>query len=177
LQDSALEKPFRWERLHQRRQPQVRRLPPVQDRIDDVRREHAAPQPARAVRYDLDAITARLRRAADRAGELATTESRSADRVAGLLRAEGAELAAYDPAHLRGVPGSTDGIEVVDDPLEAAKEADALVVLTDWPQFRTLDWSALGGVIGTRVVVDARNLLDADILRRAGFTWTGLGRG
>jgi len=97
--------------------------------------------------------------------------------VAGLLRAEGAELAAYDPAHLRGVPGSTDGIEVVDDPLEAAKEADALVVLTDWPQFRTLDWSALGGVIGTRVVVDARNLLDADILRRAGFTWTGLGRG
>ena len=97
--------------------------------------------------------------------------------VAGLLRAEGTELAAYDPAHLRGVPGSTDGIEVVDDPLEAAKEADALVVLTDWPQFRTLDWSALGGVIGTRVVVDARNLLDADILRRAGFTWTGLGRG
>lgn len=97
--------------------------------------------------------------------------------VAALLRAEGAELAAYDPAHPRGVPGTTDGIEVVDDPLEAAKEAAALVVLTDWPQFRTLDWSALGGVIGTRVVVDARNLLDADILRRAGFTWTGLGRG
>jgi UDPglucose 6-dehydrogenase len=97
--------------------------------------------------------------------------------VAALLRAEGAELAAYDPAHPRGVPGATDGIDVVEDPLEAAKEADALVVLTDWPQFRTLDWSALGGVIGTRVVVDARNLLDADILRRAGFTWTGLGRG
>jgi UDPglucose 6-dehydrogenase len=97
--------------------------------------------------------------------------------VAALLRAEGADLVAYDPAHPRAVPGATDGIEVVDDPLEAAKEAEALVVLTDWPQFRTLDWAALGGVIGRRVVVDARNLLDADILRRAGFTWTGLGRG
>jgi UDPglucose 6-dehydrogenase len=75
------------------------------------------------------------------------------------------------------VPGITDGIDVVDDPIDAAKDAAALVVLTEWPQFRTLDWTALGGVIENRVVVDTRNLLDGDILRRAGFTWMGLGRG
>ncbi|MBW0093970.1 UDP-glucose/GDP-mannose dehydrogenase family protein [Pseudonocardia sp. KRD-184] len=97
--------------------------------------------------------------------------------VAALLRAEGAVLTGYDPAHAVGVPGVTDDVEVVDDPLAAAKGAAALVVLTDWPQFRTLDWNALGGVAAVSMVVDARNLLDADILRRAGFTWIGLGRG
>ncbi|MBW0118336.1 UDP-glucose dehydrogenase family protein [Pseudonocardia abyssalis] len=97
--------------------------------------------------------------------------------VADLLAAEGAILTGYDPAHAVGVPGMTDAVEVVDDPLAAAKDAAALVVLTDWPQFRTLDWAALGGVAAVSMVVDARNLLDADILRRAGFTWIGLGRG
>ncbi|GAA3250535.1 UDP-glucose/GDP-mannose dehydrogenase family protein [Pseudonocardia petroleophila] len=97
--------------------------------------------------------------------------------VAELLAAEGAILTGYDPAHPVGVPGTTDAVQVVDDPLAAAKDAHALVVLTDWPQFRTLDWSALGGVATVPMVVDARNLLDADILRRAGFTWIGLGRG
>ncbi len=97
--------------------------------------------------------------------------------VAQLLRAEGAELTGYDPAHQVGVAGATDGVTVVDDPLMVAKEADALVVLTEWPQFRTLDWTALAGVAAAPVVIDTRNLLDGDILRRAGFTWIGVGRG
>jgi UDPglucose 6-dehydrogenase len=96
--------------------------------------------------------------------------------VAALLRAEGAELHGYDPACARDVPGVTDGITVVDDPLDVAKNAAALVVLTEWPQFRTLDWTALGGVVEAPVVVDTRNLLDPDVLRRAGFAWMGLGR-
>jgi nucleotide sugar dehydrogenase len=96
--------------------------------------------------------------------------------VAQLLRAEGAELTGYDPACARDVPGLTDGITVVDDPLDVAKNAAALVVLTEWPQFRTLDWRALGGVVGAPIVIDTRNLLDPDVLRRAGFDWMGLGR-
>jgi UDPglucose 6-dehydrogenase len=96
--------------------------------------------------------------------------------VAALLRAEGAELTAYDPGCPAPVPGLTDGIAVVDDPLRAAKDAAALVVLTEWPQFRQLDWPALGGVAGRRVVVDTRNLLDPAAVRRAGFSWIGVGR-
>jgi UDPglucose 6-dehydrogenase len=96
--------------------------------------------------------------------------------VAALLRAEGAELTGYDPACQQDVPGVTDGITVVDDALDAAKDAVALVVLTEWPQFRSLDWPALGGVVGAPVVIDTRNLLDPDVLRRAGFAWIGLGR-
>ncbi|MBC8092750.1 MAG: UDP-glucose 6-dehydrogenase, partial [Pseudonocardia sp.] len=96
--------------------------------------------------------------------------------VAALLRREGADLVGYDPAHPVGVPGVTDAVTVVDDPIDVAKDASVLVVLTDWPQFRALDWHALGGVVENPVVVDARNLLDGDVLRRAGFTWIGLGR-
>ncbi len=95
--------------------------------------------------------------------------------VAGLLRAEGAELCGYDPACPVGVP-ATDGIEVVEQPLDLAKDTAALVVLTEWPQFRTLDWNALSGVVAAPIVVDTRNLLDPDVLRRAGFAWIGLGR-
>ena len=96
--------------------------------------------------------------------------------VAALLRAEGAELHGYDPACPHGVPGATDGIAVTDDPLQMAKGAAALVVLTEWPQFRTLDWKSLAGAVDAPIVIDTRNLLDPDVLRRAGFAWIGLGR-
>ncbi len=96
--------------------------------------------------------------------------------VANLLAAEGAVLTGYDPARSTAVAGVTDAVTVVDDPLAVAKNTSALVVLTEWPQFRTLDWPALGGVAETPVVIDTRNLLDPDVLRRAGFAWIGLGR-
>jgi UDPglucose 6-dehydrogenase len=96
--------------------------------------------------------------------------------VAELLRDAGAELTGYDPAVPAAVPGVTDGITVVNDPYGAAKDASALVVLTEWPEFRTLDWAHLADVVHQRVVVDTRNLLDFDILRRAGFQVRGVGR-
>ena len=97
--------------------------------------------------------------------------------VAALLRQAGAELVGYDPA-LRSVDSRADldGITLVDDPYVAAEGVAALVVLTEWPVFRTLDWAKLADVVSHPVVVDTRNLLDPDVLRRAGFEWEGLGR-
>jgi UDPglucose 6-dehydrogenase len=95
--------------------------------------------------------------------------------VAADLAADGAELIGYDPSCPAPVPGLTDGIVIADDALGAAKDADALVVLTEWPQFRTLDWPAMARVAASRTVVDTRNLLDPDVLRRAGFSWVGVG--
>lgn len=95
--------------------------------------------------------------------------------VSALLRQAGAELVGYDPA-ISGNRPELDALTVVDDPYLAAKDVDALVVLTEWPEFRSLDWSRLAGVVRRPIVIDLRNLLDPDILRRAGFTWTGLGR-
>jgi UDPglucose 6-dehydrogenase len=96
--------------------------------------------------------------------------------VAALLRAEGAELTAHDPGCPAPVSGLTDDVTVVDDPMIAAKEAVALVVLTEWPQFRALDWPQVAGLMEQRIVVDTRNLLDPDVLRRAGISWVGVGR-
>ena len=53
---------------------------------------------------------------------------------------------------------------------------DAVIVLTEWPEFRTLDWSRVAELTASPTVVDTRNLLDPDTLRRAGLSWTGLGR-
>jgi UDPglucose 6-dehydrogenase len=107
--------------------------------------------------------------------------------VAALLRQAGADLVGYDPA-LVGDPanpdkvvagvvdGEVEGVPLVSDPLEAAQGAEALVVLTEWPVFRTLDWTTMAGVMKQPVVVDTRNLLDPATLRRAGLTGIGLGR-
>jgi UDPglucose 6-dehydrogenase len=96
--------------------------------------------------------------------------------VAALLRAEGAELTAYDPGCPAPVPGVTDDVAVVDDALLAAKDVEVLVVLTEWPQFRALDWAAVADVMRNPVVVDARNHVDPAVLRRAGVGWVGVGR-
>jgi UDPglucose 6-dehydrogenase len=95
--------------------------------------------------------------------------------VAAALRAEGAELVAFDPGCPAAVPGMTDGITVADEVTAIAKDADAIVVLTEWPEFRTLEWPVLAKVAANRTVVDTRNLLDPDVLRRAGFSWVGVG--
>jgi UDPglucose 6-dehydrogenase len=97
--------------------------------------------------------------------------------IAALLRQAGADLVAYDPALVgENAPQEVEGVPVLDDPLEVAQGAEALVVLTEWPVFRTLDWSAVAGVMKQPVVVDTRNLLDPATLRRAGLTDIGLGR-
>lgn len=96
--------------------------------------------------------------------------------VAALLRQAGAELTAYDPAVPFAVPGLTDPVTVVDDPYVAVKGADALVLLTEWPEFGALDWSRIAGQVLGRAVVDTRNLLDPDVLRRFGFQVHGVGR-
>lgn len=97
--------------------------------------------------------------------------------IAALLRQAGADLVAYDPAFVADdMPDEVDGMPVVSDPVKVAEGAHALVVLTEWPQFRGLDWANLATVMKESVVVDTRNLLDAATLRRAGFTAHGLGR-
>ncbi|MGW6934472.1 UDP-glucose dehydrogenase family protein [Lentzea sp. NPDC054927] len=94
--------------------------------------------------------------------------------VAAMLKQAGADLVGYDPA----LSGGRDlgAVSVVDDPYQAAKDVDALIVLTEWPDFRSLDWARLAETVRQPVVVDTRNILDPDVIRRAGFTCTSLGR-
>ncbi len=60
---------------------------------------------------------------------------------------------------------------------DALEGADALVVVTEWQDYRVLDLNQLGEKLGDRVVFDGRNLFDPSQLREAGFTYYGIGRG
>ena len=97
--------------------------------------------------------------------------------VAALLKQAGAELVAYDTgisADTATIDGSL--LTVVDDPYLAAKDADAIVILTEWPEFRTLDWPRLANEVGRPIVIDTRNVLDPAVVRRGALTWIGVGR-
>jgi UDPglucose 6-dehydrogenase len=96
--------------------------------------------------------------------------------VAAMLRQAGALLTGYDPAITTDDHNpALAGITVVDDPTLAVKDADAVVILTEWPQFRGLSWTDLASLARRPILVDTRNLLDPDTLLRAGFIYHGLG--
>jgi UDPglucose 6-dehydrogenase len=92
--------------------------------------------------------------------------------VSSILCALGAELTAYDPA----VGGEIPGMTVVDDPYQVAKGADVVVVLTEWDEFKRLDWSYMAEMMVGDDVVDTRNLLEPQAILDVGLSWQGIGR-
>ena len=88
------------------------------------------------------------------------------------LRERGARIRAFDPM----IRHEVEGIEVCGDVYAACQEADVLAVLTEWEDFRWVDFGKVGEAMAKRVIVDARNLLDPAPLRRAGFIYDGIGR-
>lgn len=96
--------------------------------------------------------------------------------IARLLKERGAELHAYDPALRETRPDLSDLLTLADTPEEALRGARACLVLTEWPEFRDLDWEQIAGLLGSPHVYDFRNLLDPDRLHRAGLTCEGIGR-
>ncbi|MFD4368505.1 UDP-glucose dehydrogenase family protein [Rhodococcus sp. NPDC058521] len=101
-----------------------------------------------------------------KAGTSDTRDSPALAIAAGLAQA-GALLTAYDPGVTATV--AVDGVNVVDDPYLVAKDAAVVVVLTEWDEFRELDWSVMGDLSRTRAVVDMRNILDHSALMANGF--------
>ena len=93
------------------------------------------------------------------------------------LRERGAaEITAYDPGAKADSP-LLEGITVVDDPYLACEQADVLIVLTEWDEFRWLDFAKVAGLMHSPRIVDTRNLLEPAAVRRRGFAYDGLGRG
>jgi UDPglucose 6-dehydrogenase len=89
--------------------------------------------------------------------------------------ARGAAVRAYDPAVHKPVAELPD-VEVVSDPYAAVDGAEVLVVLTEWDEFRWLDFDKVADLMAAKVIVDGRNLLDRPLLHRRGFTHRGIGR-
>jgi len=62
------------------------------------------------------------------------------------------------------------------DALEAVDGADAVVIVTEWPEFAELDWSEVAKRMPGRLVIDGRNFVDPETVRAAGFIYEGIGR-
>jgi UDPglucose 6-dehydrogenase len=95
--------------------------------------------------------------------------------LAARLRGEGATVAAYDPMLPQGDHEQFPGVTLCAEPMEAVRDADALVVVTEWPEFLHLDWAGVKEAMRKPVVIDGRNVLDPDALLAAGLTYEGMG--
>jgi UDPglucose 6-dehydrogenase len=96
--------------------------------------------------------------------------------VAANLSRHGARVLVYDPkanANARRVCPELDYVEGVE---EACRDADIVLMLTEWQEFRDLDPAVLGDLVSQRIVIDGRNALPVDRWRAAGWTYKGLGR-
>ena len=96
-----------------------------------------------------------------------------------MLLAEGCSVVAFDPAAMKrtqeALPASAQ-LRYVQDAYAAAADADALLVLTDWAEFATLDLKRLAAALRYPIVVDGRNLFDPAKMRDHGFTYISVGR-
>ena len=140
--------------------------------VNDEQRRRILGKVASAVGGTLSGATVGLWGLAFKAGTDDVRESPAAD-LARRLTSAGAAVRAYDPRASLSVPG----MDLVSDPLAAADGADVLLVATEWPEFRQVDPVAVKEVMRGSVVVDARNLLDAEEVTAAGLSHRGVGTG
>jgi UDPglucose 6-dehydrogenase len=96
--------------------------------------------------------------------------------VASQLRAQGARVVAYDPQAVPNAKRLHPELDFADSAEEAARDADAVALLTEWTQFRDLDPEAFGAVVAHTNILDGRNCLDREQWRAAGWRYRALGR-
>ncbi|KAA3512907.1 UDP-glucose dehydrogenase family protein [Agrobacterium rosae] len=92
------------------------------------------------------------------------------------LQDAGAKVTGYDPEGMVNARPLMEGIEYATGPYEAAQDADAVVIVTEWNQFRALDLDRLKSIMASPVLVDLRNIYRPDEVTAHGFTYAGIGR-
>jgi UDPglucose 6-dehydrogenase len=96
--------------------------------------------------------------------------------LAARLQADGAKVTAFDPIAEGEARHLMRGVEFAPGALDCVRGADAAVLVTEWDQFKTLDWAAVAAEMEGNLLIDGRNALDPDVIRAAGLTYEGVGR-
>lgn len=89
---------------------------------------------------------------------------------------EGAEVLAFDPEGARNAARELDDITIVDKAEDVFDKADAVILITEWPEFTMLPWKKLQKKMNTATVVDLRNMLPVDDMKAAGYSYWSIGR-
>ena len=96
--------------------------------------------------------------------------------IAKVLLAAGAEVRGYDPAAVERSRMILPGVEYLKDAYQVAAGADALVLVTEWNEFRQLDMARIKQLMRRPIIIDGRNIYDPSLMRELGFTYRGIGR-
>jgi UDPglucose 6-dehydrogenase len=98
--------------------------------------------------------------------------------IANMLMAQGASIKAYDPAAMENAGKAMSGpVKFCSDAYEVADGSDALLILTEWNQFRKLDLGRLKGLLKSPRIIDLRNIYDPANVKKFGFEYVCVGRG
>lgn len=92
------------------------------------------------------------------------------------LLAAGAKVTAYDPEAMENVKHLIPEVTYTHTAYAALDDADALMIFTEWPQFRTPDFGKMGQLLKNKVIFDGRNLYELDLIKELGFTYYSIGR-
>lgn len=92
------------------------------------------------------------------------------------LKKEGASIRAYDPVAAENASAILKDVKFCKDPYEAAKASDLLIIVTEWDEFKKLNWSKIKKLMHVAAIVDGRNMLDPEEMKKLGFIYKGFGR-
>jgi UDPglucose 6-dehydrogenase len=159
--------------LEQGRHPQLLRA--VMDINADQRREVVAK--LKSVLGDLHGKTVALLGLAFKPNTDDMRDAPSTD-IAAMLLSKGAVVRGYDPVAMnvaaRVVPPA---VKLAENPYDCARDADAVIIVTEWNEFKQLDLAQLKQVMRQPVIIDARNIYEPTMVKAMGFTYRGVGRG
>jgi UDPglucose 6-dehydrogenase len=97
--------------------------------------------------------------------------------IARMLQAEGALVKAYDPVAMMNAGRILRDVALAEDPYELAEDCDAVIIVTEWNEFKQLDMGRMKRVMRQPVVIDGRNIYEPEAMKAHGFTYRGIGRG
>ena len=92
------------------------------------------------------------------------------------LQREGANIRVYDPAAAEKSKELLGRVDYCKDPYEAARDADALVIVTEWDEFKKLDLKKLKDIMKNPLIIDGRNIYDPEKMKKEGFAYVSIGR-
>jgi UDPglucose 6-dehydrogenase len=92
------------------------------------------------------------------------------------LQQEGARIKAYDPQAMENARAILSDVQYCESPYEVAEDSDALVIITEWDEFRNLDLSKVKKLLRQQVIIDGRNIFDPYEMNKLGFIYQGVGR-
>jgi UDPglucose 6-dehydrogenase len=144
--------------------------------VNDQRKAHMVERVARALGGDLAGKRVGILGLSFKPNTDDMREAPSIPIINGLLE-RGAEVAAFDPVARDQAELVLSGVDFAEDAYAAAEGADALVIVTEWDEFRALDLDRIAASLKGKILIDLRNVYDRSEAEAAGLTYYGIGRG